>query len=298
MNLRDHHPFRSMEARQRYLQVYDRIAKRWPSGSETRTVSTFLGETLVRTSGPASAPALVLLPGINATSLMWLDNVARLSQSYRVFAVDGVYDFGRSVPKRDPRNADELVEWLDELLVALGITETLNLVGASYGGWLTCQYALRLPHRLAKAVILAPAGAIEPIGMSFIWRALLCMVPHPVFMKRMAHWLSSDSLAKDDHCRGRVQDMIDLGYWGIRSFKKRETVHPLPLTDEQWGSLEVPMLCMIGENERLYRCEDAMRHLGRAAPRIATKVIPGAGHDLYIAQANMVNESVLEFLGR
>jgi len=40
----------------------------------------------------------------------------------------------------------------------------------------------------------------------------------------------------------------------------------------------------------------AIERLNEIAPQIITEVIPSAGHDLTIVQAEMVNTKVLEFL--
>jgi pimeloyl-ACP methyl ester carboxylesterase len=83
-----YYPYRSEQARSEYLASYDRMAKSWPAPAESRMVPTSWGETLVRVSGPASAPPLVLLPGINTSSLIWEPNIAALSTQFRSYAVD------------------------------------------------------------------------------------------------------------------------------------------------------------------------------------------------------------------
>ena len=162
------HPFRSEKARQGYLANYDRRASQWPVAAQGRLVETSGGQTYVRISGPSDAPPLVLLPGVNASSLMWLPNISELSQNYRVYAVDNIYDFGRSVWKRPMLTASDFVNWLDELFTQLGLGENINLMGISYGGWIASQYALHRPGRLKKLVLLARlygaagAGSIRP----------------------------------------------------------------------------------------------------------------------------------------
>ena len=63
MELPAYHPFRSAEAKEEYLALYDRRIKRWPVASETRMIETSHGHTFVRISGPVDAPPLVLLHG-------------------------------------------------------------------------------------------------------------------------------------------------------------------------------------------------------------------------------------------
>ena len=45
-----------------------------------------------------------------------------------------------------------------------------------------------------------------------------------------------------------------------------------------------------------YSAEKAVRRLNTFAPQIKTEIIPGAGHDLTLVQAELVNRKVLEFL--
>ena len=130
-------------------------------------------DTFVRMSGPADAPPLVLLPGAATTSLMWVPNIKALSGPFRTYAVDNIYDYGRSVYTRPVKGPDDFVNWLDGLFSALALGDAINVMGLSYGGWLTSQYVLRFPNRLAKVVLIAPARTVLPIRLSFLLRVIL-----------------------------------------------------------------------------------------------------------------------------
>ena len=73
-------------------------------------------------------------------------------------------------------------------------------------------------------------------------------------------------------------------------------VNPTVLTDEEWRGLKVPALFLVGENERLYPAEEAVRRLARVAPQIQTAILPGCGHDLTVLQAGLVNRWILDFV--
>jgi pimeloyl-ACP methyl ester carboxylesterase len=60
----------------------------------------------------------------------------------------------------------------------------------------------------------------------------------------------------------------------------------------------VPVLYLVGENEKIYDAQEAVARLNRVAPEVETRVVPDAGHDLTVVQADRVNEMVLEFLRR
>src|SRR5512137_835358 len=128
MPLPAYHPFRSAKAKEAHLAVYDRRAQRWSLPSENRMVDTSYGQTFVRINGAANPRALVLLHGASANSLMWMRNVEALSARYRTYAVDNIYDYGRSVYTRPIRGAEDYVCWLDDLFTALGLVEKFHLV--------------------------------------------------------------------------------------------------------------------------------------------------------------------------
>ncbi len=164
MEMSAYHPFESAEAKVEYLAYCDEEDKKWPVVSESRMVDTSYGQTFVKISGPAGAPPLVLLPGMWTSSVTWgwVPIMVDLSECYRTYAVDNIYDYGRSVYTRTYESPDDFVNWLDELFSALELGNNINLMGLSLGGWLTSLYALRFPNRLDKVLALAPAGTVVP----------------------------------------------------------------------------------------------------------------------------------------
>lgn len=295
MEITTYHPFRSVKTKEQYLKVYDLKAKKWPVASESGIVKTSCGETFVRISGSTSSQPLVLLHGINGNSLQWMPNIEGFSAEFRVYAVDTLYDYGRSVYTRDIKTPDDYVNWLNELFDALGLGNRINLMGLSYGGWLTTQYALRVPHRLDKIVLLAPVCTVLPLSYRWISRAVLCAVPHRYFTKSFLFWLLED-LAKSEAGRNIIEEHVDESYLALRSFKAKRMVNPTVLSDKELQAIKVPTLFVIGENEKIYSAQKAIKRLNEVVPRIKTEIIPNAGHDLTIVQTKLVNEKVLVFM--
>jgi pimeloyl-ACP methyl ester carboxylesterase/TM2 domain-containing membrane protein YozV len=291
-----HHPFRSEKAKQRYTEYYEAKAKDWPVDSEVRMIATSYGQTCVRISGPVDAPPLVLMHGANATSLSWIPNIQALSGSYRTFAVDNIYDFGLSVFTQKFRVPKDFVNWMDELFTALDLGSDINLMGLSYGGWLSSQYALDHPERLDKIVLLAPAATILPLGPGFIKSGLLSILPHRYFINKSMQLVLEDLWKKDEKSRAFAENWVDHLNLGLRSFKPKMLVSPTVLTDEELKSLKMPVLFLVGENEKIYSAQNAVDRLNKIAPHITVEIIPDAGHDLSAVQAELVNQKILDFL--
>lgn len=291
-----YHPFRSEKAKKLYLEFYDAKVRDWPVESETRMIETSFGQTFVRVSGPADAPPLVLLSGASANSLMWLPNIQALSQDFRTYAVDNIYDFGRSVFIRKFKVPEDFVIWMDELFTALDLGSDINLMGLSYGGWLTGQYALHHPDRLNKIVMLAPASTVLPLSLDFLKHAVLSLVPHRYFIRKMMNSMMEDWASQEEADPWMMEDWVESIYLGGRCFKPKMLVSPTVLTDQEWRSLKMLSLYMVGENEKIYSAQKAIERLNAVAPHVKKVLIPEAGHDLTVVQAEMVNRIVLNFL--
>ncbi len=295
-NITAYHPFRSKAAKEAYLALYDIRVKKWPVASQTRWVDTSCGQTFVRMSGPVGAPPLVLLHGAGGDSLQWIPNIEALSMSYRVYAIDNIYDYGLSIYNQPIKTPDDYVSWLGQLFSGLGLENHINLMGLSYGAWLTSQYALHFPDRLDKIVLLAPAGMVMPIRFEWIIRAVLCFVPHRYFTKSFLFWLLEDLAQKDEASRTMLEEEVDAVFVRMRCYKPIRLIRPTVLEDAELKRIKVPALYLVGEHEKIYSACKAIQRLHKVAPQIITELIPNAGHDVSFVQAKLVNKKVLEFL--
>jgi pimeloyl-ACP methyl ester carboxylesterase len=296
--LPEYHPFRSAIAKKEYLKLYDQKASKWPVESHVRILETTHGHTFVRVSGPVDAQPLVLLHGIGGNSLQWLHNIEAFASNYRVYAVDSINDYGRSIYKQPIKASSDYVIWLDELFNALGLEKNINLVGLSYGGWLTSQYALHRPDRLEKIVLIAPAATVLPLSREWIMRAVQVLSPFRGHTRRFMRWLLNDLARKGEAGRAMFDEEVDAAFTAIKCFKPLRMVKPTVLKDSELRNIKLPVLYLIGENEKICSARKAIRRLQKVAPQIKTGVIPNAGHDLTMVQADLVNEKVLDFLNK
>lgn len=293
MKISAYHPFRSEAARADYLAHYDERSAQWPVDSHSSDVETTFGRTFVRISGPKDAPPLVLLPGVGGNSLTWLPNIADLSAHFRTYALDNIYDYGRSVYTRPIESPMDFVFWLDELFSTLELGNEINLLGLSYGGWIVSQYALHMSRRLNKLVLLAPGATVLRIRSAFKIRMLLSHLPQRYFAESFVRWLlGGNTKANQLLVERAVQHMI----LARRCFKRKRYVLTTVINDEEWRNLEVPTLFLVGENEKLYSAQEAVQRLANVAPSVKSLIIPETGHDLAVTQAQRVNEAIITFL--
>src|SRR5690348_433802 len=193
--------FKTPEGEAAYLAAYDAAMKQWPVPYQEIEIPSRFGTSHVAVSGPKDAPPLVLLHGYMATSTMWAPNIADLSRDYRVYAIDVMGQPSKSIPNEPIRNAADYVAWLTATLDALHL-DRISLVGMSYGGWLSLNYAVAAPERLQKLVLLSPAASFLPIVKQFSLRGMLMMFyPTRFSVNSFMRWLGFKDTPGDADAR-------------------------------------------------------------------------------------------------
>jgi pimeloyl-ACP methyl ester carboxylesterase len=289
-------PFKSQKGEAKFMAVYDALMQLWPDSYETFDISGQFGVTHVVASGPQDAPALVLLHGAHATVTMWSANIADLSRDYRVYAVDMIGMPGKSVAGPCFSKRKQLVPWFTELLDTLKI-EKANLVGQSYGGWFTLNYAIRVPERVNKIVLLSPAACFLPLCTEHALRgAPMWFFPTFPTVRSFKLWETHPDFINTPQKMALFNQKVELLYLGFKYYRTQGESNPDIFTDEQLRSLQAPMLLLIGQQEVIYDPEASLERAQRLVPHIQASLIPNASHEMSYAQAGMVDEHVLKFL--
>ncbi|MEO0390461.1 MAG: alpha/beta fold hydrolase, partial [Pseudomonadota bacterium] len=112
--------------------------------------------------GPADGPTLVCLHGLTTSSYVWDGMLPGLTAlGYRVLTFDH-YGRGYSDRPRGRQDAAFFVAEVDALLRHEGVTGPITLMGYSMGGAVAAAYAAAHPTRVARVILIAPAGMQAP----------------------------------------------------------------------------------------------------------------------------------------
>ncbi|MES7204583.1 alpha/beta fold hydrolase, partial [Cutibacterium acnes] len=126
--------FKSEQHESNYMMAYNNTLSLWPVKYDSIYINTEYGRTHILVSGPEDGSPVILLNGFGFSATMWYPNVKSLSTKFRVYAVDVIGEFNRSIVMKHFREKNDYVNWLTELLDQLGI-EKAHFVGHSNGGW-------------------------------------------------------------------------------------------------------------------------------------------------------------------
>jgi pimeloyl-ACP methyl ester carboxylesterase len=286
------HPsaFKTPEGEAKFLAAYDAALKLWPVPYEELDIPTRFGTTHVVACGPKTAPPLVLLHGYMATLTMWSPNILAFSKDYRVYAVDVMDQPSKSRPDEPIRDVADFVSWLTATLDALHL-DRISLVGMSFGGWLALNYAVAVPQRVRKLVLLSPGGLLPMVRQFSVRGMLMVSLPIRLTVNTFFHWLGFTDRA--------YASLLEMVYLGLKHFRMRlETARVLPtvVSDEALRTMKVPTLLLIGDHEVISDPARALTRARRLIPDFDGELVPGCRHDMCSSQHHIVDARVLAFL--
>jgi pimeloyl-ACP methyl ester carboxylesterase len=282
--------FKSPEGEAEYQAAYAATLAAWPVPYRSICVPTRAGRTHVLACGPEDALPLVLLPMTFISATMWLYNVAELSRSYRIYALDTVGDIGKSLPQGPLNSRSDIAGWLTDVFDGLGLKSAF-LAGASYGGCMALGFALDAPERVRKIALLGPAAAFTPLHLQFYLRgASIVMLPRRSVLLGFLRWCST----RDDLEANPVVRQMHAGVRHFR-FRPQNGLFPPVYGDDELKNLKIPVLLLVGDKERVLNSARALERARRLVPGIEADIVPGAGHALPIDQPAIVNARLLKF---
>jgi pimeloyl-ACP methyl ester carboxylesterase len=288
--------YKTLEGRTQYLAAYNDCLRLWPVSYTSCFVSTIYGQIHVITCGSKDAFPLVLLHGGYASATMWFANIADLSASYRVYALDTIGEPGMSEPATPTSSREACADWIIQALDSLGI-ETAHVVGLSRGGWLALNLALRAPRRVASLALLSPAASFIRLTPFFrMLAAGLIRIPNKGLLKAALYsWVAPGFVINELFTR---QFVLGLYHWNWAVNRKGYSgVMPTEFSVEELDKLRMPILMLTGDHDRLNPLRAIQRAL-QTIPHLETAIVPQAGHMLSMEQPDFVDKYVLNFLGR
>lgn len=273
-----------------YEKAYEKALSLWKVPVERKLIQTSYGEAHVIACGPKNGAPLVLLHGMNASSTMWYPNIQALCRKYRVYAIDFFLEPGRSENHGEVENTHQIVEWYAQIFEELNL-EKFSIIGASRGGWLALNIALREKGKVNKIALLSPAQTFSWIspGKDLLSNLIYTASPERENLRKVLQTLSSDV----DNIN---QVFIDQYYIGTENAQVHKVMMEMtPFDDADLKTIDVPVLVLIGDDDFINK-ESNLTKAKDLFSKVETKVVANAGHFLSIDQAKDVNALLLAFL--
>lgn len=274
-----------------YDQLYDRALGLWDVVFEEKDCDTEFGKGHVIIAGPEDGPPLVLLHGMHASSTSWYPNIAAMAETHRVYAIDFILEVNKSKMTKELNGTADVLKWYDEVFECLGL-EKFDIVGASRGGWLGAQIAIKSPERVKNLVLLSPAQTFIwiPPSKKMLTNMMYTFSPSRDDLREALEALSNnveniDQLYIDHYFRATTKAEIDASIFEMT-----------PLSSKELGALNMPVLVLIGDDD-FANNKSSLKKAEKEMPNVKTAVLENAGHFVSIDQAEKVNAEIIDFLG-
>ena len=263
--------------------------------AQERTVTVFGAKINYVEAGDAAKPTVILLHGLGGSTANWQFNIAPLSQSYHVIAIDQI-GFGKSDRPLLKYRVGTYVDFLDKFMSELKI-EKASLVGNSLGGWVAAWTAIKYPNRVNK-IVLADAAGLKPsdVDLNLVYslnystrdevRALVKMVFYNQAL------FGSDAFVEESM---RVRVAANDGYTInslIESIKRGED-----FLNGRLGEIKKPTLIIWGKQDGLLKLSDG-EQFNREIAGSELAVFDQCGHVPQVEKALDFNKRVLEFIAK
>ena len=258
----------------------------WPDGFVTLSAG-YTAEYYVRGSGEP----LVVVPGLAGGTGILEPLVEALSQDFQVVSFE-LRGETSQICDRD-YHFDRLTRDLLEFIEGLRL-ERPGILGLSFGGAITLDFASRWPHRLSFAAVQGAGpshrvGAFAGVARRVLDRLLL--PDNNPFVNQFFRLLVGNGGADS----GAIDFVVEQCWRTDQSVM----AHRFALLDEydvthKLERLRLPVLALTGESDVL-ACPSSLRAFESLAPDVESHVLAGAGHFAFVTHAKQVAQAVVDF---
>lgn len=278
--------YKSEVGKQEVIEQYQKILACWPVENHQYEVKTSFGTTFIIESGLKENPPLILLHGSVSNSYTWYGDVASLSKTHNVYAIDIIGEAGLSAPSRPDYESGAYALWLNETINALRLS-SCSIVAMSLGGWMALSFATTYPDKVDNLILICPGGLAHEKA-SFLWKAIIFSLLGKWGQLKTLKLVGGGNISSSS-LSGLGEDFA-FSSLTFKYFKPRTAKMPL-FTDQSLCKLTMPILMLFGDSDQLIPASKSIKRLKQFAQQAKIELLPDTGH-LIVKQA----DRILKFL--
>jgi len=280
--------FRSEEAQNRSMEIYDERMADWPVPFDKLDIETSYGTVHVIASGPENGEPVLLLHASELSAISWGPNIEAFDD-YRTYAIDHIGEVNKSrLADVDvfPKTREEIAGLYAEIADGLGVERSI-VVGASNGGFVSMIYAIAYPERVSKLILPGPMG-LTPPPLQMGLRLLAAQFIHMTCIEQGAlRWILGSSATV-------LEPYGEWFVWVMRgSFPRVVPPHGIPAED--LATIEVPVLLFLGTDDNLVGDPERAAAAASVMKNLEVVVVNSA-HLVNVEVADQINPRIVEFL--
>lgn len=256
------------------------------------------GITHYEVAGPDTGRVVVMVHGFSVPAYIWDSTFNALSAAgYRTIRYD-VYGRGFSDRPDAAYDGAFFDAQLDELLNALNVTHPVDLIGLSFGGFITGHYTAGHAARVRTLTLIDPASTSRSIPSFLRWPVIGQWFWQTTQVPTMAENQATDFLHPARYPTWADQYRPQMQYRGFGRALRRSLI---TMSNTNFAALyarvaqtQIPVLLIWGKQDQTIPL--AMSEVIRTnIPAVDFFPVDSAGHLPHIEQAALVNSKLLQF---
>ncbi len=243
---------------------------------------------------------LILIPGLGAGRWLWFKQVPFLAPHFRTIIFDppGV---GLSRATKEAFTTRSLAATVAGLLDKLDI-ERAHVLGASLGGFVAQEFALRFPQKVMSLVLCCTsAGGMRHVPLrASVWEAYPAnfhLSRNERIRKNLLLSFSPRYIAEHETEIERVMEMRLSNDVPDEVYMNQVRAGQSFDSSARVSNIEAPTLVITGDADQIVPFENS-NNLQAAIPGAKLVIVPGGSHLFFIEQADAFNLAVLEFINQ
>ena len=262
------------------------------------------GVTHYETAGPTGGPTVVLIHGFSVPAFIWSPAFETIGEAgFRVVRYD-LFGRGYSDRPQGPYGRGRFDRQLLDLIAALELGPSVDLMGLSMGGAIAVDFTDRHSDMVSSLTLIAPAG----LPMKTLWTLRLLHVPllGELLMATAGRRVLVSSLIRDFRMPELLPALTPqyLAQMRYRGFTRAllSTIRHGPLRGmapayRRVGDRNLPILLIWGREDTTvpFALSERVR---AATPNAEFHAIDGGGHVPHMEQPELVNGHLVNFLAR
>jgi len=277
-----------------FTQFLNDETNNWSFPHTVHNIRTESGDTYIVESGKENTETILYLHGYGLNSISGKKFLSGLGKKYHVLAPDIMWQIGRSVP-RHAIDKKKLVEcygkWIIEVLDYFRI-EKVNIVGLSFGAWITMSFALKHSDRIKTITAISPAGFFAPLNLSLLYDQI-----------RSAFFPGRSNIRKfivNSYGKKNILDEFDyeLLTMVMKHCRKNSPalVPATVFTDSELGMIKNPLLLIIGTDDIYLKKDRICERVSRLVKNAKIVQLENAAHYLHNTHYDKVEKEVMELI--
>lgn len=281
--------YKTQDGREKSLALYDRQLLKLGKPFADIFVKTSFGKTHVVETGDSGAPPLLVFHGGNSTTAYNLLMCRFLLEDFHIYAVDLIGHPGKSDEVCLSSRGYDYGQWASEVITQLGY-DKMACFGGSFGGGVLAKLLCAAPEKVAKAVLVVPAGINNALPLS----SVKMMVPllryratkKESYLIQTALYMALDRAVLDEDTLDTIKDSFD--------HVKTKVGMPTNISEKRLSGYSAPTLVIASERDCLFPAKKVLPRAERIFRNCKTLELKGSGHIHVLPQS--VKNTIVNFL--